>query len=153
MKPINKEANRKKYYKDVEKSRNRVRLYRETHKDSIRESRRKRLPKENAKRRERMAEISAKIHAHNKEMWYVNIQRRTRYLINKLGIRPKQCSICWYKTDKVVAHHPNYDKQYQIVFCCNSCHRLIHLWELIVKEEHITTLLEEENGGTEHREI
>ena len=131
---------------DIEKERERSRLYREKNKDIIRERRRKNLPKENAKRRERMAEIVAKAHAHNKEMWYVNIQRRTRYLINKLGIRPKQCPICWYKTDKVVAHHPSYDKQYEIVFCCNSCHRLIHLWELIVKKEYITVLGEEENG-------
>ena len=146
MKPINKEANRKAYYKDVEKTRNRAKIYRELNKEKIRDKRRLNREKENIKRRERMAEISAKSNAHNKEMWYVNIQRRTRYLINKLGIRPKQCTICWYKTDKVVAHHIDYSKPYEIVFCCSSCHRLIHLWELQIKDEYITTLCESEDG-------
>lgn len=115
-------------------------------KKCTREMRRWNREKENIKRRERMKEISEKFNRHNKEMWYLNIQRRTRYLIDKLGIRPKQCPICWYKTDKVVAHHIDYSKPYEIVFCCSSCHRLIHLWELQIKDEYITTLCESEDG-------
>ena len=128
------------YYSHLEYMESRRKKYYTNNREKIREKRRLNREKENAKRRERMAEISAKIHAHNKEMWYVNIQRRTRYLIDKLWIRPKECSICWYALSKIVAHHPDYNKPYEVVFCCNSCHRLIHLWELNVEDKYITNL-------------
>lgn len=145
MKPINKEANRKRYYANPEKERVRRKLYYSKNKKKIREKRRWNREKENAKRRERMSEISAKIHAHSKEMWYWFIHAKVSRLIKKLWIRPKECPICWYISDKIIAHHPDYNKPYEVVFCCNSCHKLIHLWELELKEEYISTLCESED--------
>lgn len=68
-----------------------------------------------------------RIKADTTERWkiYRNIQLRVRRRINKLWIRPDTCPICWYKSD-IVAHHPDYNKRYEIVFCCKSCHRFIH---------------------------
>lgn len=39
------------------------------------------------------------------------------------------CSICWDKV-KIVAHHPDYNKWREVVFCCYSCHQKIHNWTL-----------------------
>ena len=72
------------------------------------------------------------------------IHKKTRAMINKLWIRPEVCSICW-KWDKIIAHHPDYNKIYEVVFCCKPCHRLIHEWKIEVKDKDITIL----NGNPE----
>lgn len=115
--------------------------YRQEHRDEIREKRRWNREKENIKRRERMKEISDKIHKHNAEMGYNPIHQSVCRLVKKLWIRPKVCSICWYEC-KPVAHHPDYNKPYEIIFCCKSCHQLIHLWQLEINKKSIITLCE-----------
>ena len=65
----------------------------------------------------------------NKEMWYKNIHLRTYRLIKKLWIRPHICPIC-NQQKKVVAHHPDYTKENEIVFCCDECHFKIHSWKI-----------------------
>ena len=70
-------------------------------------------------RGKREADIKEKIRnpVHRKLNWYLRK--------NKI-IRPTKCTICWCEWKKIVAHHPNYDEWYNVVFCCESCHRDIH---------------------------
>ena len=115
--------------------------YHREHREEIREKRRLNRDKENAKRRLRMGEIIKKNREHARMMGYTPLQQRTRRMINKLWIRPKSCPICWYECTPV-AHHPDYNKPYEIIFCCNSCHKLIHLWQLNIDESKIIKLCE-----------
>ena len=96
--------------------------------------------------KERLKEYKKK-HDENKSLIFgINwdaIHKKTRRMIDKLWARPKECVICW-QTAKIIAHHPDYNKTYEIVFCCKSCHRLIHEWLIEVENRHITTLCESE---------
>ena len=88
-----------------QKKREREKKYRIIYKD-----------KKNARRREK-----------NHETWQARIHNMTSRIIKKLWIRPKKCPICWIER-KIEAHHPDYKKPYEIVFCCNVCHQRIHNW-------------------------
>ena len=57
--------------------------------------------------------------------WYRKTHRKTQWRIAKLKLRPSICPICWYEW-RIVAHHPDYNKPYEIVFCCQICHDKIH---------------------------
>lgn len=72
-------------------------------------------------------ELSMKHKLRNSEKWYVSIHNKTDSLIRKLWIRPIICSVCWWKW-KIEAHHQDYNKWNEVVFCCQSCHKLIHNW-------------------------
>ena len=72
-------------------------------------------------------EMSLKHKERNKTKWYVSVHNRTALLIRKKWIRPKICPICW-NTGIIEAHHPDYSKRNEIVFCCQSCHHDIHNW-------------------------
>lgn len=61
--------------------------------------------------------------------WYNSIHIKTQRLIKKLWIRPDVCPICWRETT-IIAHHPDYNKWNEVVFCCNGCHNEIHAWHL-----------------------
>lgn len=54
---------------------------------------------------------------------------RTYDFINKYWLRPNVCQICWAKR-RINAHHPSYDKRYEVVFCCSKCHINIHAWNI-----------------------
>ena len=60
-----------------------------------------------------------------KKKWYWPIHMKTNRHINKLWIRPDKCPLCGYKW-RIVAHHPDYNKWNEIVFCCQICHDKIH---------------------------
>lgn len=64
-----------------------------------------------------------------KRKGYWKIHLKTERQIKKLWIRPDKCPLCWYEW-RVIAHHPNYDKRYEIAFCCQICHDKIHKWEI-----------------------
>lgn len=42
-------------------------------------------------------------------------------------VKPKQCSMCGYDTDRLSAHHTDYDKIYQVQWLCSSCHKKVHI--------------------------
>ena len=69
--------------------------------------------------------ISKKSNERRKRKWYNWIHLRTERRIVRLWIRPNTCPICWDKT-RIVSHHPDYSKPYEIVFCCQICHDKIH---------------------------
>lgn len=73
-----------------------------------------------------------------------DFHQKTRRIIDRLWIRPSTCCICWW-WGEIVAHHPSYDKIYEVVFCCKSCHNLIHNWTIKIEDKHITTLCETED--------
>ena len=141
MRPIQRELNKKSYYKDIDRTKRLQKLYREKNREKIRLQRRKRYEKENIKRRERMHDIVKKNVAHVKEMGYWPIHRMTCYRIKKLWIRPSKCPICWYEW-RIVAHHPDYNHRYEIIFCCGSCHTLIHQWKIDVSKLDLVVLKE-----------
>lgn len=60
---------------------------------------------------------------------YTNIHTKTDRRVKKLWIRPTKCPLCNYEW-RIVAHHPNYDKRYEIAFCCQICHDKIHKWKI-----------------------
>lgn len=64
-----------------------------------------------------------------KRKWYHNIHLKTSRKIKKLWIRPLVCPICWYRW-RIISHHPDYSKWYEIVFCCQICHDKIHRWKV-----------------------
>ena len=69
--------------------------------------------------------ISKNWNERRKRKWYAWIHLRTERRIVKLWIRPDACPICWDKT-RIISHHPDYSKPYEIVFCCQICHDKIH---------------------------
>lgn len=70
--------------------------------------------------------ISIKKKVRQDKKWYVPIHNKTASLIRKLDIRPTHCTICG-NTWVIEAHHPSYKKRSEVVFCCSSCHKNIHL--------------------------
>lgn len=49
-----------------------------------------------------------------------------RALIKRLIKRPLECSNCGRSNTRIVGHHPDYCKPLEVIWLCNSCHRLIH---------------------------
>lgn len=85
--------------------------------------------KNNENRRRMIALYSKerkKRHLLENELWELN-HLRTDRLIRRLWIRPSICPICW-KNWRIVAHHPDIDIWWEIVFCCQPCHDRIHKW-------------------------
>lgn len=55
------------------------------------------------------------------------VNTKTVKRLEKIWIRPTVCPICWTEWD-IIAHHLDYNKRYEIIFCCKSCHQRIHAW-------------------------
>ena len=71
---------------------------------------------------------------HTSELWFNRdtFHQRAIKFIRKNNLRPTECPICW-SNKNIVSHHPSYDsydKWSSVVFCCQSCHKLIHKWEI-----------------------
>lgn len=93
--------------------------------------------------RERHRQMQKKYHKykanHRKEMGYNRIHKRAERIIKKKW-RPSICPICWEGPTMIVAHHPDYSKWNEVVFCCRICHYKIHSWE--IRNYKIANLLE-----------
>lgn len=76
----------------------------------------------NPKRREYIFKSSTE---RRQRKWYWPIHTKTDRYIKKLWIHPIKCPICWCEW-RIIAHHPDYKKWYEIVFCCQICHDKIH---------------------------
>ena len=69
------------------------------------------------------------------EKFWFNIwcfHSKTRRFVKQHHLKPNLCSICGCD-NKIEIHHPsyeNFDKRSEVVFCCRSCHRLIHYWTI-----------------------
>lgn len=99
--------------------------YREEHKEE-----RNKYNKEYMKLYRERDYVKERIKSHTLEKWYRPIHKKTNMLISKRWWRPGICPICWWWW-RIEAHHPNYDKYNEIVWCCKSCHMYIHQGKII----------------------
>lgn len=60
---------------------------------------------------------------------YKSVHSKTTRYIARKKLRPKKCSICWIE-EVIIAHHTDYNKRFNVVFCCNVCHKAIHSWKI-----------------------
>lgn len=134
MKEYNKEYNKK----NKERLKEKKRIYRESHKEYIKN--RQAIYRENHKdelkiKKKHYAEthkeqISIRKKIRDSEKWYVHIHNKTWLYIRKYNLRPESCQICWNSKCIIEAHHPDYKKWNEVVFCCQHCHHEIHNWYL-----------------------
>lgn len=71
---------------------------------------------------------------HSEELWFNRHSFHIRAIdfVDRNSLRPNVCPICW-EWWNIEMHHPSYetyDKRSEIVFCCKSCHKKIHLWKI-----------------------
>ena len=87
---------------------------------------------------ERKAYLFKHASERRKRKWYWHIHLKAQRRIRKLWLRPELCPICgrWWR---IIAHHPDYDRRYEVVFCCQICHDKIH--KGIITEYNIVNLL------------
>lgn len=91
-------------------------------------------------RQKNKSKINEKIKKKKKETWQGAIHLKTDRKIKELWIRPDSCSIC-QKKDKVQAHHPDYNKWYEVIFLCPSCHQRVHNWWFECPKDKVINLL------------
>jgi len=89
---------------------------------------------------EHYEEILRKRRDYRRESWKGKIRTKTERLINKLWIRPDECSICGWKC-KTQAHHPDHNKRNEIIFVCQRCHSRLDSWWFECPQEKIIDLL------------
>lgn len=80
-------------------------------------------------RTENAETISIKAKKRMEEKWYNKLHHDAGHYIDKHKLRPSICGICWHSW-KIAAHHPNDKIWNEVVFCCYSCHKLIHSWKI-----------------------
>lgn len=71
---------------------------------------------------------------------YSSIHSKTQRKINKLWIRPKNCSLCWIESNRIEAHHFDYEKRNKICFVCSRCHSKLDMWKVKMKECKVVDL-------------
>lgn len=138
---INKEYFKNYYYNNYELSIKQHSEYRKKNRDKIREREREYYHKNKdgiMKKWDEFYNISENI-ANEKA------RQKSKRIINKLWIRPNKCPICWKDEFRIEAHHPDYNKWNEIVFCCKSCHLLIHSWRIKCPDIIDLQLMERQN--------
>lgn len=100
-------------------------------------------------RRKNKEAIAKKQKTRYDKMDYDKLHKQTYAFIEEKGLRPDFCPICWRLT-RVIAHHPDNNIWNKIVWCCYSCHQLIHLWEIKCPKpiDLLNNDNENENGKT-----
>jgi len=89
--------------------------------------------------KERFKESCRKTKDKNKKLWKIKLWWECYYLIKKKWLRTNICSLC-NKICKTFAHHPDYNKPYEVIFVCNHCHSDIHNWYKEVDKSKIVDL-------------
>lgn len=90
--------------------------------------------------KEHCGEILKKRREYRRESWKGKIRTRTERLINKLWIKPSQCSICGENV-YIEAHHPDHNKRNEIIFVCRRCHSRLDKWRFECPQDKIIDLL------------
>lgn len=121
----NKEYLKNYYHTNREEMLNKHAEYREKNRDRIREREKEYYHRNSEKIKQKRKEWTVWINLFNK-----TARQKSKKLISKLWIRPNACPICWKDEFSIEAHHPDYNKWNEIVFCCKSCHLLIHSWRI-----------------------
>lgn len=63
------------------------------------------------------------------EKKYQKLHTKTYNYIKKYNLYPDNCIVCW-SNKNIEAHHPDYNKWYEIIFVCHRCHTNIHAWNI-----------------------
>ena len=68
------------------------------------------------------------------KLWFnrQTFHERARSYARKHWLFPSTCTICGWD-EKIEIHHPSYnsfDEWSKVVFCCHSCHKRIHSWNI-----------------------
>lgn len=121
----NKEYLKNYYRTNREEMLNKHAEYREKNRDRIREREKEYYHRNSEKIKQKRKEWTVWVNMFNKIA-----RQKSKYLISKLWIKPNICPICWKDEFSIEAHHPDYNKWNEIVFCCKSCHLLIHSWRI-----------------------
>ncbi len=91
----------------------------------------------NEEQKAKRTEYSKEWIAKNREKWNAYFhyhdggkKNKAKHAVVKIRKKkqPEKCSICNIKIEpsKIHGHHPNYDKPFDIVWCCSRCHGRIH---------------------------
>jgi len=72
-------------------------------------------------------------------------QRFYNYVSSGAIKRPSHCSICG-NGGRINAHHLDYDKPFEVVWCCSSCHKRIHLGEDLDEQSYKACYIMERLG-------
>lgn len=122
----NKEYLKNYYHTNREEMLNKHAEYREKNRDKIREREKKYYHNNKDSIMKKWNEFyNISENAVNKKA-----RQKSKQLIKKMWIKPDKCPICWNNEFRIEAHHPDYNKWNEIVFCCKSCHLLIHSWRI-----------------------
>ena len=63
--------------------------------------------------------------------------------------KPTHCECCGEEAKAMCAHHHDYDKPYEVIWLCPSCHRLYHngKWEAKEIREKVDAIIKEKFYG------
>lgn len=80
-----------------------------------------------------------------KNLWFNRhtFHVKTEKYVKQNWLKPEACSICW-ATGTIDIHHPSYSSYTdwsKVVFCCRSCHKRIHSWDIECPEPQNLLLL------------
>lgn len=69
------------------------------------------------------------------ELWFswIYFHKKAQKIAKENNLYPLKCPICWDNQSRIEIHHPFYrsfEDRSKIVFCCSTCHNLIHSWKI-----------------------
>lgn len=118
-----------------EKETARCRMYRQTHREVVNNL----AMKYRIANREKNKEYQKQYRRHRSSSLWFNwgsFHELANSFAKNEWLKPTVCSICW-AVEPIVMHHPSYEsfeKWSEVVFCCQSCHKLIHAWTIACPE-------------------
>jgi len=68
---------------------------------------------------------SAKWREANPEKYTAQYQLNNAIKLGKVE-RPGVCSLCGKASDRIHGHHPDYSKPLEVIWLCESCHKVVH---------------------------
>ncbi len=111
------------YYKHKEELLLKMRIYTEKNKEAV--AIKKKEWQDKPENKKKHNEASVKWQEKNKAKKKAQEKVGSAIRSNKLT-RPETCSICGQTDCKIQAHHWDYDKPLDVVWCCIQCHNDIH---------------------------
>ena len=88
--------------------------------------------KKSQNKNKNLSKIHSELHYFlNEKLWFnrLNFHQKANKYAKKYNLYPIKCPICWDDKKRIQIHHPSYesfDNRKDVIFCCASCHRLIH---------------------------
>ena len=76
-------------------------------------------------------------------------QRFQNYINSGIIVRSEYCSLCG-RYARIIPHHLDYDKPFEVIWCCYSCHKRIHLGEDLNEQGHRVCYVMKRQGVCGH---